>query len=338
MARNRNQHFVPQTYLRGFAESDSVRVYRFVEGPITDARIFDTNIRNVAARRDLYAVVDGDDRDNALDEEVLQTAESRIPSTLEPVIRGRRLTAEDWAALKEMLAIQEARKPGWIDGITSAIEQSHEIARSLYRQHRPEMSEEDVNDALREQWGSTGLRDTAALDAKNLAIKTMTPTIVETVRIYDEFWSCLIMSSAHDFVTSNSPVVYFDPTRAPSGFRGVDRSTIDIEITFPLDRRHALLLARRQLPPYVSAKRAGVSIINSRTVYGSTREVYGYPHLDRIGSRRQWRDLVFPRYGWSLVGLITSDTVPDGFGSVRRMMAARRYTRLLLDAFEVGQR
>lgn len=338
ISTNRRQHHVPQTHLRNFAEAGTVRVYRFVNGLVRDARIFPTNIRNVAVIHDLYSVTDEHGRDNALDEH-LQKIEARIPAILAPVIEGRKLGAEDWRNLKLLTAVQEGRKPGWVKGTTKAIEDLHKIARSLYKQHHPEMMDEAIDAALREKWGDTGLSGAAALDAKNLAIKTVAATLPDLPVYFDDFWSCLVTSAAHDFITSNSPVTYFDPIRKPHAFYGIDRSTREIEITYPLTRRHLLLLARRSLPPYVRAGRVGVSILNSRTVYGSAGEVYGYPHRDRRAALRQRNDVIMPRYGWGVVGMIASDLRPDLFAVAREFGAsqAHGYARLLLNTFELGR-
>jgi len=336
MSSNRRQHYVQQSYLRGFANGDTIRAYRFEDAAILEASVFDTNVGNVAAQRDLYTIKDGATRDDSMDN-TLREVETKLPNILAPVLNGSDLTPENWFDLSMLAAIQESRKPGWVAGLVRGITQIHEQARALYQQYRPELTDSEIDAEIRKNWGDLGLSESAALDPRNLALKVLEPTLHSVHEMFVGQHACLVTSTGQDFVTSNSPVTYFDPTRTPSPMHGVDRSSYEVEVTFPLTRRHLLLISRRPIPPYVRANRIGVSVLNSRTVYGSQGEVYGYPHDEPAERRRQRNDVVMPRYGWGVVNMIERDLLPNSFIEIRKKMAKHRYMTLLLDAFEAGR-
>ena len=135
MGEPRGQHYVPQVYLRAFADGETIRVYRRPKqsGPLT----FDTNVKNVAKRRDVYSVQSDQGRDRYIDEN-FGRIESQLSDVLVPVVEERLLTDGQWESLKYLVAIQEARSPQAIDNFTDAVTQLLDQARSLYRHHRPE--------------------------------------------------------------------------------------------------------------------------------------------------------------------------------------------------------
>lgn len=62
---------------------------------------------------------------------------------------------------------------------------------------------------------------------------------------------CILRSKAQDFFTSDAPCAYFDPISRPlpGELSGIaDFSSDSLELTLPLDRRHAALIANRPLP------------------------------------------------------------------------------------------
>jgi hypothetical protein len=290
MTANRHQHHVPQAYLRHFADPDRLRVYVRPEKGSTILREFETTTKNVAHRRDLYTMhTESGERDNTFDDN-LRIVEDEIHNALEPVLAGRDLNDDDWVNVMALAAVQDGRKPSAVDEASRFIGEVHEQGRYLYRQHRPELSEAEIDDLLRENWGPTTLSGAAALNPKNLARQVLNSTVFEFVDIFTNLYNaCLVTSVAHDFFTSDRPVTYFDPVVKQDRF-GFDRSSPTIEITYPLTRRHLLFMSHLPLPPYVRAKKAAVTILNSRTVYGSAAQVYAYPTSDPRARARQRRD------------------------------------------------
>jgi len=291
MSSNRRQHFVPQAYLRNFADGNRLAVFRRPTGMSGVIREFTTSSPNIAVERDVYTIVSEQGRDTSFDE-ALQTLERRIPSILAPLNEDRELTDAEMFALVEMAAVQDLRHPTRVTNIAGMISRVQDMARALYRQYEPELSPADIEDRLRENWGETGLSGAHALDPRNLALRTMDGTFHTMPLQFEGYCGCVITSLAHDFITSDHPVTVYDPKRAPSPAFGVDRTSPTIEVTFPLTRRHLLLLAREIIPVRAFARGPAVTMLNSRTAFGSHREVYGFPVQGTAAKRRQRRDVI----------------------------------------------
>ncbi len=293
MSEPRGQHYVPQVYLRGFADGDKIRVYQRppVEGqpPVR----FDTNVKNVAKVRDVYSVNTQHGRDRYIDKN-FERVESLLDNVLVPVVKGHLLSEAQWDALKRLVAIQEMRSPDAIDGFAGATARVIELSRALYRQHRPDMTEEEIEEAMREEFPSENLTGTFATDPRNLALNATNSVVPEFAQHMTTFHATIVGSGAQDFMTSNRPVVWFDPLDwPPHPFYGMNRLSQTIEVTYPLTRRKCLFLCRypAALMQYALASEPAVTMINSRTTCGA-REMYAYPTTDAPKQERQVADLL----------------------------------------------
>lgn len=289
MSSNRRQHWVPQSYLRGFADDDRLRVYARIVGP--GARTFETSTINIANRRDLYTITTQDGADNSLDDAFRREVEDAIPKTLAPLSSGRALTRDERAAILELAGYQDMRGPNVVDSTTNVISDVHRIARALYRQHRPELSEGQIDELLREKWDDTGLTGEHALDSKNLAVRVLSGTRGFTGQ-FGGMYGCIVESAAQKFVTSDRPVVFHDPQNLKPGFWGIDRSAPTTEVVFTLTRQYALVMARIPLVPYAYANAVGATLINGRIAFGASKQVFAFPETEATLSQRQRKDIL----------------------------------------------
>jgi Protein of unknown function (DUF4238) len=300
----RGQHFVPQVYLRAFAEGDTIRVYRRTEQGQTP-KTFDTGIKNVAKRRDVYSVQTDQGRDRYIDNN-FERIESLLADVLVPVVQERLLTDAQWESLKYLVAIQEARSPQAIDNFTEATTRLLDQARSLYRQHRPEWTSEQIEQAVQEKFPSERLSGPLAADPRNIALAATNSAVREFAAHMQTFHATIITSGAHDFMTSNRPVVWFDANDyPPHKFFGFNRMSPTIEVSYPLTRRKCLFLHRYpgSIMQYALASEAAVEMVNSRTACGAA-EVYAFPTVDPQERQRQLLDLTSEAFEWPLLATL----------------------------------
>jgi len=108
MSEPRGQHYVPQVYLRSFADGHTIRVYRRNE---IRPESFETNIKNIAKRRDVYSVQTDQGRDRYIDENFGQV-EDLLVAVLVPVVQEHLLTEAQWDALKYSVRNARDSEPG----------------------------------------------------------------------------------------------------------------------------------------------------------------------------------------------------------------------------------
>ena len=300
MSEPRGQHYVPQVYLRAFADGDTIRVYR--RAGQNRPMMSDTNIKNVAKRRDVYSVLTNQGRDRYIDEN-FGRVESLLADVLVPVVEERLLTDAQWVSLKYLVAIQEVRSPQAIDNFAHATTRLLDQTRSLYQQHRPEWTSEQIEQAVQEKFPSPKLSGSLAADPRNIALMAANSVVPEFAEHMKTFHATIITSGAHDFMTSNRPVVWFDANDyPPHKFFGFDRQSPTIEVTYPLTRRKCLFLCRypEAVMQYALANEAAVTMVNSRTACGAG-EMYAYPIQDAHARQRQMLDLTSEAFEWPLL-------------------------------------
>jgi hypothetical protein len=291
MSEPRDQHYVPQVYLRAFADGKRIRVYRKPEVG-QQPKMRDTSIKKVATRRDVYSVKTDLGRDRYIDKN-FERVENLLAAVLVPVVEGRLLTEAQWESLKYLAAIQEIRNPEVIDSFADATTRIQEQVRALYRQHRPEWTEADIERAVQEKYPSQKLSGELAADPRNIALTSTNSVVPQFAQHLKSFRATIITSGAQDFMTSNRPVVWFDPNDyPPHKFYGFNRQSPTIEVTYPLTRRKCLLLYLYPgaVKQYALANYAAVRMVNSRTASGA-KEVYAYPTQDAQERQVQLADL-----------------------------------------------
>ena len=291
MSEPRGQHYVPQVYLRAFADGETIRVYRRPESG-QQPTPFDTNVKNVAKRRDVYSVKTDAGRDRYIDKN-FERVETLLADVLVPVVEERLLTEKQWQSLKDLAAIQEIRSPEAIDNFADVMARVHDQVRALYRHHRPEMSEDDIERAVQEEYRTPKLSDELAAAPRNIALTATNSVVRKFAEHLKSFRATIITSGAQDFMTSNRPVVWFDPNDyPPHKFYGFNRQSPTIEVTYPLTRRKCLLLYLYPgaVKQYALANYAAVRMVNSRTASGA-KEVYAYPTQDAQERQVQLADL-----------------------------------------------
>lgn len=200
----KNQHYVPQAYLRGFAAAaergeDQVSVLDKKDG-----RIFVSNIRNVAAERFFYDGPGDQETERALAE--LEAAAAPILQRLASTGTVEPLSPMESRILADFVAVLDARTGSFRAAVVDLLKQHdqylEQVAQRLGARHEnaaPSTGEEERAMHKTLMWSMAGRTRKSVTELQ---------------------WVRLIAESGARFVTSDHPVVKFNPRDPPAPWLG----------------------------------------------------------------------------------------------------------------------
>ncbi len=275
-AKVKRQHYVPQFYLRRFAE-DSQRLWVFDK---PTKRAFKANIRNVASESYFYdfpATSLAENVDPQLVEKELAKIETQFSDTLETVLskvqESGRIDPQQKSLMSQFMALQELRTPearnSWIEMKETVMQRVLE----LQIQHKmPELSDRDYR-----------VRVNPEVVAIQQARFMFSPRILLPMCnvLQNHIWLVGLNETSQPFYTSDSPLV----RRAHKEERFWSTSGLGsegIEIAFPLTPKHILILCDRRFFGEIASRDCGTISLNSDNVtyynglqvFQSSRQVY----------------------------------------------------------------
>jgi hypothetical protein len=283
-------HTVPQVYLRRFQRRPrGLMVIRRGRQPqdFIDNPEFIT-VKEASAVDNFYTLLmESGENDPALEAQ-FSKFENFYPSLLEAIRLGRPLLGEDLIHLELLTALQDARSPAhrklWAENFEGIVD----LGERMYRHHRPDASEEEVADARRRLVAQNITSLPVRPDPENQALLMITMTMRARHHLMHAMHKCIITSRAHDFITSDSPVVWLNPMRyPPRPLRGFNFFHLMNEVVYPIDRRHCVLMSFVPLMPFGDAPEEVVSTANARVSMHAHEEVYVTP-TDSPNARLQY--------------------------------------------------
>jgi hypothetical protein len=190
---------------------------------------------------------------------------------MKAVRSGQPLSYEHLGYLALFAALQSARVNRM--SLVEPMKKIREQAAMLFRHHRPELTEdqivEETDRVFREQVANTDVPS-----PRNIALDAVPQMMTFTFEMFQYMFKSIVYSDAHDFVTSDSPVVFVDPAQYPEPQWKFFRLSPYMEVTFPLSRRACLFMAWHPLQPQFWADEAVVATINARTAQYSRKHVF----------------------------------------------------------------
>src|SRR5690348_16052622 len=143
MALTRDNHFVPQLYLKNFANaSGEVYEYRVLTSHTTVPVWRTVNVAGTGYERNLYTrIVRGEEADD-IEQWLNREIETPAKDPLQKVVKNKELTRGDWELLIRFLASQIVRTPAflirnlprWHRMVPAALEQVHKDAELVLRE------------------------------------------------------------------------------------------------------------------------------------------------------------------------------------------------------------
>jgi len=269
-------HTVPRVYLKGFASKSGLMVVDKSASFAAQVSAQDlTSVEKVSTQTNFYILQRSSGPDETY-EQTFQRIEARIRDFMKRLKTGKLLSREDLTLLAVLAALQDGRSERARMMLADPLRESFS---SIEADVRARGGTGDDVDAAIDAFVKTDVYDGDAVpDPKNLSLLTLRTSIETSTQMYGAMHKCILTSDAQPFMTSDHPVVWVDP-RVLGRLRA-NRASTTCEVTYPLTRRHCLLMAYMPLEAAVSADEESVSVINARTAAAAEREVYVPPTGD----------------------------------------------------------
>lgn len=272
-----SHHKVPQVYLKGFVSGRGIIVYDMSKRPdladlvrqVENPNI-ETNLKKIAAEIDFYTRETSDGPDYSF-EEILSRFENHYRPTMKAVRSDGTLSDEQLGMLALLAAVQDARVNRM--SLVGPMTELRGHARILYKQHRSEMTEDEIVSAT-DAMIRRDLIDTEIPSPHNVALAALPDMMTFSFELFRCMYKCIVKSDAQDFVTSDAPVVWVDPAQYPEPRWKFYRLSGFMEVTFPLSRRYCLIMAWHPMMNRFDGDEAMVGTINARTSTYARQNVF----------------------------------------------------------------
>ena len=295
MSDTRNHHYVPQGYLRGFAQYPPAypkRAKVFVTD-LSQGKTFTPQVRTVAAIRDFNRIEADDQHPNAL-EEAYGHLESSAVSAIRRIAKSATFEGEDRIIVLNLMALMATRNPKlrkiWSEfedrvyrGIARMTVSKPEIWESIARRSQAakpadERREIKVEDYARvKEFVESDEYDINTHQNTHIALEMKTfDTVLETLAARK--WVLQIAADkAGDYVTSDHPVVLRNTINMPGPYgRAAGHGMKNTMLLFPLTRRAALVGLFGGQEGVVDAPGSLVARMNSMVIDNAESQVYAY--------------------------------------------------------------
>lgn len=291
MGEARNHHYVPQAYLRGFADGFS-RQAKVKVFDLDQMKSFPTNVRNVASKRDFNRLegVEGLDP-NAL-EERYSILEGHAATAIQNIANTRRFEGDDRMYVLNLMALLVIRNPRmretWSDFMSRVWKLHGEMVVS-----KPEIWESTKRDMIRS--GYTPSVDVSYEQMRDF-IKGGEYDIVTNrlvhIRMELETWEKMIHilsarkwrldilpDAAPNLITCDHPVSLIPLFERPSdGYlqHPVGYGMSETAVIFPLTRRMSLWGTFEDRDMTLGLDWLQAALNNSHTMRNAEKQIYAY--------------------------------------------------------------
>ncbi len=285
MAEKANHHYVPQLYLRNFADGfgRKARVFTF-DSSTNEA--FKTSVRNVASKRHFNRVEIVGVDPNYLEDGLAEMEGELAPFLAEVVAEKRFRTPEhfNWTMnLAAQLSVRNPRMRGQLEkfhkdvaeGIASLSVSTREIWESQLRQMQK--AGEAVNTKVTYEQAKKFHDDKnyeIAIDQTHLIGLEMKMVEKVLTELGHRNWCFVSPPDDHIFITCDDPVVLSWKDQKGRGFYGPGHGLMDTLITFPLSSDLLLLGTFENLPPVMNYDALQVADANTHVARYSTKQIY----------------------------------------------------------------
>jgi hypothetical protein len=285
----RHHHYIPQGYLRGFAQKRSGRQWYVHVTDLAQKRSYPTNTRNVCGERDFMRIdVAGHAPDRV--EKDLSAFETKSVEAIRRVAASGKFEGEDATLTLNLMALLAVRSPEMRENMRDLHEKiaNRVMDLSLATRERWKQQMEQLRDA-----GKAVNEDLTYEDMKafhdggqyKVTVKRefhmgaefqMMPTVLE--ELGKRLWTVYTTDGKRgEFVTTDRPVTltYVDPSKVPAWMRHSPGFALsDTEVHFPLTR-HAVLVGRWDRGGHVEeAHDSFIGAVNAHMARNSFGQVF----------------------------------------------------------------
>lgn len=239
MSKIKNQHFVPQFYLRGFA-SENGQIYTFDK---FRGKSFKTNIENVACEKNFYDLPKVDDRRDCIDDQIVEKSLSVLESEFSKSLDFLLLQVRKKRRRRDLFSADHKRNLALFLTIQFLRTREHrnqimEITEKLGNGLLEKFPDEDYGDyhvEVNQDW--------LPIFQANFMFD---PEVIETFSqaLLNHIWFIGVNNTDVPFFTSDHPFVKKEHITDPyMSFSGI--ASPGIELAFPLCPKFILILCER---------------------------------------------------------------------------------------------
>lgn len=272
-----NHHYLPQFYLKGFADPEPPPKHVWVHRP--EVAWERRHIKDVAAEAGYYSFRDDAGKETDELERLLSRVESVAANLIrEKVARKKPLTTEERLELSVFIATMQARVPGQHDHIgefvakvgrttlavmAHAMKQDPGSWQELKQRYETKTGDKLPDDFSPEDLDPSHYRVTTNRQF-SVALSFSAIEIVSRM-IADKGWRFLVSTPPACFITSDYPFGVFDPMTEGTIY-GPALASPKTEVTLPLTKTIALLAGGKMAgTEWVNATEKLVAQVNTRT-------------------------------------------------------------------------
>jgi len=271
--RKKRHHVVPQSYLRAFADDREMLRSIQREPKDGDNDYIILSVKDAAVERYFYRVhrADGSPCDDL--EDALGKFDALIPEIVRRAITEEPLSRRTIDDLKYLYANFAARNGLGRDMLIEEVsEMKSRVARDFEKAFPDESAlehKELLDSVIR---GVFDHPEMYSADPETISRLAIIPKSLEVYEMMPAH-ACVLESTEVELLTSDAPFGAFDPDDLPkaTGVYGPAFSSPRVELTLPLDRKHAVLFANIPMPGRAVMSPRGIAVINARTTYYARR-------------------------------------------------------------------
>ena len=275
MSKHKNQHYIPQTYLKAWVDPETPEkyepyVWRVDKEEHEPKRKAPSNIFH---ENNMYTIYDENGNRDLRLEHGLSSLESLFTDLREETLsEKKKLTPNEYFLMCAFIAAMYARTKVQRNQLREMWNPALEKMQQ-WKKHLENASEEEIENLkkmprLGPQKEGLSIKQVEKLVAE--PIKEMLETMISSLAPMLAKLDCIIFTTNHEigFLTSDAPCVWSDPEayKRPPFYQAPALMWESIEITFPISPNLCVLLNRQSLNGYRPANKFQLSEINRRTI------------------------------------------------------------------------
>jgi hypothetical protein len=267
MEKPRRQHYIPQSYLNRFAATKG----QLVVFDFFNERKFVTSPQNVAHIRDFYYA----DVNDAANANIVESYFSKIEGPAKCIIDEFVKTMKppnkkDWNVLSEFIAGMYVRIPHFR---FQYLEIAESFLRVLGKKARANQKFNESLQSSKTTKPPEDLSDYGVAIHQNEYVLTMLKLIPNITTVISQMTPSLLISyGTSKFITSDNPVILFDPK--PKPYLGSGWLTETIEVYFPLSPLTCLVLRQKGNYEVLPADNKCVAMLNTHLITFATQYLF----------------------------------------------------------------
>ncbi|MGU9990133.1 DUF4238 domain-containing protein [Bordetella avium] len=304
----KNNHYVPQLYLKQWATEDRIQTYRLLVPRANIPLWKKHSLRGIASHQHLYTYLIGQEETDEFERWLAQEFENPATEAIRRAVNNERMTAEHWKALIRFTVAQDVRTPASLvnflsrqqetlpslinETLENSVRVLEEMARTGARPPTPQPTTSGafpfkVTTERNPNGEGDGTIRTEMVVGRSLWLWSLRHLLTETIKkVPDSRWTIIHAPDGISWPTTDHPVVKLRYMSADSYTYGGGWGVPKCDVFMPLSPKHLLhhFVGRRSWPrgailDVVTAQRIRRIIIEHAHRYVFDKEESDVPRI-----------------------------------------------------------